>query len=143
MLQQDDWSNESIIANIEVKFPDRIYYKNLGRSVSCDKLQAGILCDIMEEFLFKQFIRDPTRKNNILDLFFCNDFNLVEEYQIIENIFYSDQCSIVIETNINNMKEDDINEYVNHYSTEIPNYETLDTSPEEWNKLNDFIFNID
>ena len=71
-----------------------------------DKLQAQLLLDFMDNHNFMQHIKEPTRKNNILDLVMTQNQTLVHNYEILKTAL-SDHNLIFIDTYINAEKEND------------------------------------
>ena len=65
-----------------------------------DKNQAELIIQLSSDLLCTQIIEQPTRNNNILDLFFVNNEEIVREY-FIENTTASDHNVITVETNLN------------------------------------------
>ena len=67
------------------------------------QIQATALLDLTREYCMNQYIRIPTRGNNILDLFFTNNDELIHEYTVDKNAI-SDHNIITISTNIKTHK---------------------------------------
>ena len=119
--------------------------ENACRSIAQDKVQAKLLLDLSQKLFTEQKMKDPTRKNNILDLFFCNDDELVIDQKFIESVITSDHSLNIIRTNINindqnNMEKPNNN---NPYTTEIRLYELLEATDEEWENLRQFFYSHD
>ena len=66
---------------------------------SSDRRQAKALVDFANEFFLEQYIKKPTRGNNILDLVFTNDHLLIHSYQTIVNSILSDHFNICLNLN--------------------------------------------
>ena len=66
---------------------------------SSDRRQAKALVDFANEFFLEQYIKKPTRGNNILDLVFTNDHLLIHSYQTIVNSRLSDHFTICLNLN--------------------------------------------
>ena len=78
-------------------------------------------------------VKDATRQDNILDIFFSNDPDSISNISMVENVFTSDHSTVIIETSFcNNSNEED---FKNIYSSSIPLYETMSTSPLEWENV--------
>jgi len=65
-----------------------------------DQEQAKSLMKLTSDLLCTQIIEQPTRNNNILDLFFTNNHEIVREYTV-ENTVASDHNAINVQTNLN------------------------------------------
>ena len=124
-------------------FMDNIEYREeRGADISCDKKQASILCNFVQEQFMEQYIDSSTRGQNLLDLMFCNDSDLITYNLPIDNVIISDHTLCVLGTNFNITP---ISRKVrsNIYSTEISNYNLMDATSNEWENLNNHLFNID
>ena len=91
-----------IIITGDLNFPKTNW--STGETVeasAADKQQADALVQLASvELLCTQHIKQPTRNNNILDLFFTNTHELVRDIRI-ENTVASDHNVITVETNLN------------------------------------------
>ena len=92
----DDWCEEKINKLLEHcgKRSDR------GNNLSKDKDQAKSLYEFISENVMNQYIVNPTRKNNILDLLFCSDNNIIGDQEMMENIIHSDHTFNFVETSL-------------------------------------------
>ena len=66
---------------------------------AADRRQGSLLMDLFEKFFMEQMVLEPTRINNILDLFATNDGELVSG-TIIEHTRMSDHNMVKIVTNL-------------------------------------------
>ena len=112
-----------------------------GRNISSDKKQAMRLCEFSNSHFLHQFIDTPTRMNNTLDLIFSNDDNLICDYENIVNMALSDHNTLVINTNIE-LSETKVNEHKNIYYSKIPEFNLQDVTEDEWNIINEKLYNI-
>lgn len=91
---------------------------------SSDRSQALHLQAFVQDFFLTQIITMPTRQNNILDLFFTNNEDIIYNYEVdITNL--SDHNLIKIFTKIN-------------YSVSQPNYSEVNALPINFSDLNYF-----
>ena len=126
---------ESLISSMEAN-------ENACRSIAQDKIQAKALLDISQKLFTEQKMKDPTRKNNILDLFFCNDDELIVDQMFIESVITSDHSLNIIRTNINidgHNNTEKLNKN-NPYTIDIRKYELLEATNEEWENLQQFLY---
>ena len=59
---------------------------------------------MVQEHFLHQVIKHNTRKNNLIDLVFCNDDELFHDQTVMENILLSDHNMIIMKTNITKNK---------------------------------------
>ena len=104
-------------------------------------IQVKKLIDTVHKNAFSQVVKIPTRIENILDLMFVNNQDLVENIETIENILITDHKLIVanLSTQIANLKEE---KRRNFCSTTIPLYNLHKTTPEQWAKARDELSKI-
>ena len=57
-----------------------------------------IFCPFVESLFLQQYVNLPTRKNNILDLVFCNS-ELIDSIDICDT-FISDHCLLTVNTSV-------------------------------------------
>ena len=69
------------------------------RGTNENQVQANVFLQFAQEQCLQQYIEEPTRKNNILDVFLTNNDQLTRQI-IITKTSMSDQNIIQIETNI-------------------------------------------
>ena len=70
---------ENILESLETK-------RNLGKNISKDKAQAIQLYELISEHSMKQMVKDATRQDNILDIFFSNDPDSISNIYMVENV---------------------------------------------------------
>ena len=80
-------------------------------------------------------------KNNLLDLQFTNDQELSLDHEILENILFSDHCICILNTNLEPKSITETN--VNYYTSDIPNYNLMEASEIDWEKINESLKKID
>ena len=113
-----------------------------GQNLSKDKIQARMLYDFGNENMMSQFITNPTRKENILDLLFCSDESLVGEQEMIENIIHSDHTFNFVDFNIK-LNVENTSTSLNQYTTSINNYEIKEATELEWENYNKDLLSIE
>ena len=106
-----------------------------GKSVAEEKKQALHLIDFVEEFFMTQYIENATRKNNILDLVFTNNSELINQCQQIINANISDHNTILTKLSYG-LKPLEKKEKKNFASTKIPEYEVKAADDEDWLRMN-------
>ena len=132
------WSENEIRTHLE-KINNR---ENNGSVIGSTPVQIKLLCEMVQEHFLHQVIKHNTRKNNLIDLVFCNDDELFHDQTVMENILLSDHNIIILKINItkNKMTEDSKE---NIYSTTIPSYNLLMAEDLEWKNLNDLLQSYD
>ena len=105
-----------------------------GRAVSEDKKQALMLIDFAEEFFLQQFIDEGTRRQNILDLVFSNNDQLIIKCSQITNTKLSDHNTICADLSYG-LKPLEEKKNTNFSTTSIPDYDTSGADEEEWLRL--------
>ena len=134
-----DWNGtitDSLCESIEAR-------KLNGKSVNSDKEQALDLYNLTCESFMTQCVNIPTRKQNILDLCFSNDTNLISNVDIIENVIMSDHSTIILETDIEALYgNSNHKEHINIYYTNIPEYETMDASVTEISNMRNYLHEL-
>ena len=83
-----------------VKWPSREIY---GGSAA-DRLQAGYLLGFADDYLMEQYVNEPTRLDNVLDLFFTNNEELPTDVRVVDTLL-SDHRLITVGVNILNSRE--------------------------------------
>ena len=82
-LEQLDSPMPNIILNGDFNFPGVNW---IDETCSCpriqDKLQAENLLDVADSFMLQQLILEPTRGDNILDLVFTNNMDLLDNIKV-------------------------------------------------------------
>ena len=118
------------------------YDKSECVHTSSEKRQASKLLEFSEEFFLDQYIKKPTRKQNILDLCFTNDHLLIHSYQTIINSLLRDHYTICINLNYKYTNTPDPKK-INHYKTSIPEYDLKAGDEEDWLRLNLLLNQVD
>ena len=101
-----------------------------------ERRQAQNLLNLASEFFLQQHISKPTRKHNILDLVFTNNHYLINNYHMIVNNHLSDHYTICLSLNYENVKVEKISRKINHYHSQLPEYNFRDADEEDWMRLN-------
>ena len=83
-----------------VKWPSREIY---GGSAA-DRLQAGYLLGFADDYLMEQYVNEPTRLDNVLDLFFTNNEELPTDVRVVDTLL-SDHRLITVGVNILNSRK--------------------------------------
>ena len=110
---------------------------------SSERRQAQHLLDFSNEFFLQQYIHKPTRRQNILDLVFTNNHFLINNYHMIVNSHLSDHYTIILNLNYENIKVEGNRKKVNHFHTEIPEFNFLEADEEDWMRLNRELDQVD
>ena len=132
-----NWDEDSITSILE----HCIGREDRGQNISQDKIQARILAEFTQRNVMTQFMDSPTRKNNILDLFFCSDPGIILETDILENVIFSDHTLNFIKMDLE-IKAKNI-QYNRTSTTIFPEYNTKNASDEEWNNVFSYLSGID
>ena len=74
----------SLIGNVEKRH-------SRGATVADDNTQAMDLIKLSQNHFLDQIIKHNTRMNNILDLMFVNDDNLISDQEVIDNVLKIDE----------------------------------------------------
>ena len=106
-----------------------------GRSVSEDKKQALHLIEFVEEFFMIQYIKEATRKNNILDLVFTNNIDVITTCQQIINSKLSDHNTLLAQLSYG-LKQLEKKQKKNVASTKIPDFDLKAADKEDWLRMN-------
>lgn len=99
------------------------------KSLAPNKFQAKIISEFIHRNLMTQHMDSPTRYENILDLSFCSNNDMILRKDILSNVIFSDHTLNVIETE--GLSEEQNKEVKNHCSTSIPDYITDKATDEE------------
>ena len=103
---------------------------------SSQKRQSERLQEFSNEFFLTQYIKKPTRNQNILDLCFTNDHFLIHDYQTIVNSKLSDHYTICINLNYEKMRKLKNGKKTNHYETSVPEFDLKAGDDEDWMRIN-------
>ena len=68
-------------------------------AIGSDRSQAANMIDFLNEFSLSQEVTEGTRGNNILDVIFTNDENLIDDIEVMENFQISDHKFIIANFN--------------------------------------------
>ena len=90
----------NIVITGDLNFPYVNWDSNNTYGRRDDNDQANDLIKLSEDYCLTQYIKIPTRGENILDLFLANNDELVQDYSVTKSII-SDHDIIIINTNIN------------------------------------------
>ena len=107
-----------------------------GGSTS-DRQQSDLLLSFMDEFLLKQMIGTPTKGNNILDLAFTNNEEMISNINI-EDTLMSDHIITVIKTSLKTTSE-------TKQTLEKDSFASLDFRHKntDWNAIHEATMNAD
>ena len=127
-----DWSSSALEA-----FCSRVAEReSSSRSTADDQRQAVLLIHLCQRFYMEQIVKKNTRQNNLLDLVFCSDSNLIINHnQIINNRSFSDHNSIVVTLSLG-LKHLEASQRTNYSSTTIPEYDIKCEDEEDWMRMN-------
>ena len=124
--------NEHVLRNLCKQCPGI----ELCSHTSSERRQAQHLINFSKEFFLQQYIRKPTRRQNILDLVLSNNHYLINDYQMIVNSQISDHYTISIHLNYENVKVESSTSKKNQYHSKIPEFNFLDADEEDWLRVN-------
>ena len=71
---------------------------------AADRLQAGCLLCFADDYLMEQYVYEPTRLGNVLDLFFTNNEELPADVRVVYTLL-SDNMLITVGVSIPNSRE--------------------------------------
>ena len=97
---------------------------------------------MIQDLYLHQIIDGHTRKNNILDLFFCSDTDIIVNHEKLENVLFSDHALCIVNTliasdPIKTTNKDKL------YTTDIPMYNLMKAEDTDWDKLNEELSSLD
>ena len=153
----DDWINKmetkigkapNIITSGDFNFPGMGSWSNSDMDISATRAatralnkgeignasdQIKNLIDIVQKHALNQVVKVPTRIENILDLIFVNNVDMIDHVETIENIKVSDHKMIVAHLNVEaaNTTQD---ERKNFCTTSIPRFNLFKATPNQWQK---------
>ena len=78
-----------------------------GESLSEDKFQAQVLLNMCDTWNLIQFVRVPTRENNILDLILVNSSEMIRDIEVIVNSKFSDHNLLIAGVNMCDVNKED------------------------------------
>ena len=111
---------------------------NSEAGTSTEKIQAIKLIDFVNSHYLSQMVVTPTREDNILDYIFVNKENFVNKIVTEINSYISDHNTIIAEVDfvgLSNIEE----KKVNHCEKEIPDYDLMNASDEQWSKAKEWM----
>ena len=114
-------------------------------SGASEALQFNALLEFMKAHLLFQIIRDPTRKNNIIDLILCNKGNEVNKYEQLINKELSDHNAIMVQMEMYPDMKKGKNVNKDFYDTDLYKYD-LSRTPENdscWYVFEELVNNCD
>ena len=95
----------SIVLMGDMNFPDIKWCKHELTPIECTKSVSSTFVDFISRYAFLQYVTDPTRADNLLDLVLCNDtfavsdlhvecpFSTSDHNSVSFNLFFSDTSS--------------------------------------------------
>ena len=107
-------------------------------SISSIRAQASLLLSLVEEHMFTQYVKEATIGNNILDLVFCNDSDLISSVFLINNEIISDHRMIIIDLNIT-LAPQSPPPRSNFSASSLPEYDLEKVTEDDWVKINDIL----
>ena len=144
-FQEHDIKVHDVIIATDSNFPDIKWVNGTGHiqpgrdhgHLSEDRLQATALLEFADELFLHQIITSPTRRNNILDLIFTNNTNIINDQTIICNEKLSDHYVIQLDMNYDNqVNKETRKEKTNHSKTNLNKYDFQGASDELWYRFN-------
>ena len=101
-----------------------------------------ILCDLISDKLLSQMVTEDTTIDNVLNLVFVNNKQMINDVDVLVNSGLSDHNLCVVRTNI--MAQDSHgDEEVYPYTTSILKYRLLEATEPVWKDLNNFCWEVD
>ena len=95
--------------------------------------QIKTLIDTVDKNALNQVVKVPTRLDNILDLIFVNNIEIVDHIEVIENVKVTDHKMLIAHMNIEAViVGQDVRK--NFCSTSIPRYNLHKAAPSQWQK---------
>ena len=131
---KNDSANHEIILFGDFNFPNINWKTNSSQdtlSPSYVGAQAQKLKELSDKFYMTQFVTQPTRGSNILDLIYCNNESLIYNIDVFPTI-HSDHNMINLETNII-MEEIHLNNYKEKISNPLS---TVNIYSADYTKVN-------
>ena len=128
--------------NINWKCGSGIFRSSSSSKSGEERSQAEALINFAEDFFLDQLIRHPTRNNNILDLIFTNDHQLIRDYNIICNNQLSDHYIIKFGVTCTSKKTCSEKISKSFYETNLNEYDFYNASEELWLRFNYLCGNI-
>ena len=144
-FQEHDRKVHDVIIATDSNFPDIKWVNGTGHiqpgrdhgHLSEDRLQASALLEFADELFLHQIITSPTRRNNILDLIFTNNTNIINDQTIICIEKLSDHYVIQLDMNYDNqVNKETRKEKTNHSKTNLNKYDFQGASDELWYRFN-------
>jgi len=108
-----------------------------GSTIS-EQNQSKLLLSLTDDLFMTQYILEPTRHNNILDLVFTNNDNLVYNYNIVPTV-YSDHNIINLSLNYKKLTT----AAVNLNTGTVPSLSLLNFHSVDWTLVNSQLLTID
>jgi hypothetical protein len=102
---------------------------------SGENKEAEQLLEFAKENFLEQIVETSTRGNNILDLVFTNNPQLVNFYNIIVNSKLLDHNTVDTNLNFSYNQEKKDKKVVNPYNTKIFEYNTKEADDEDWERF--------
>ena len=107
------------------------------------KLNSMNMIEFIEKWNLLQYIKVPTRKDNILDLIFTDDTELIEDISQEVHSAISDHNTIVVSVNVNSANSDTNETRENFSTTQIPLYKTDNLDKDIVRKIKNDLINTD
>ena len=100
---------------------------------------TSILFKATNQYMMNQTVFSPTRNNNILDLIFTNNQNMITEHNMIMNSNFSDHNTIISKLNIKLNQSHKNEKFINIHDTKIPMFKIKDVPDYHWENYSDLI----
>lgn len=140
--ENDPYINENIIMG-DFNFPNNDWKNNsYPTNNSKEAKQTKMLLDVTDGKFMSNRIHEPTRGPNILDLCFISNEDMLGKCEISHNDKLSDHAMVLLElmTINDNIEPDKI---INHYMTNLIQYDIDDASDSQWNDFNEILEDCD
>ena len=126
-----------------ISWPSKSIYSQVRENKSSEKRQAELLLEFADENFLENFIKTPTRGNNVLDLVFSNNHALINHHKTIVNNRLSDHNLLNLSLNFSYNQPVKAAQVKNPYSSKIYEYDTNNADEEDWARLEHYLQQID
>ena len=122
----------------------KIYAKEVTKEKKAtEKVQAELLLNYAERNFLENCVTTPTRGDNILDLCFTNNHNMINFYTTSVNKKFSDHNTLEMDLNFSYNSEKKKEKQSNPYHTKVPEYETTNATEEDWMRFAKLLDKVD
>ena len=137
------WDEETINEMKETVLSRNDSDNDSNTDIGVVKLNSMNMIEFIEKWNLLQYIKVPTRKDNILDLIFTDDTELIEDISQEVHSAISDHNTIVVSVNVNSANSDTNETRENFSTTQIPLYKTDNPDKDIVRKIKNDLINTD